>query len=1086
LNTHDIHRLARQNRRLVELRIWRNALEQPVENWQFTGPGGDTAQLRLGDRWPSEEFPVRLRATATVPEAWSGMPVELELWLGGEGFVQLSNGVRGGLNPMHRAYRVAESAVGGEQIEIDAEVVPKGIFGSHIYGAGIDSALLVVPETDVRALERDLSMIAEVCEQLPDHEVTPHLLDTIDAALMLLAPVWPTNSEKIISRIVGGEGASPGSGYSQRWAAESGIANPLVQGFGLWSVPEAPGSLEPLSEEARAAVRQAREAVAQRLAEIAERYPPIGGIAISGHAHIDLAWLWPLAETRRKARRTFWTQIGLMEQYPDFIFNQSSAQAYQWIEEDDPELFEAIRQRVAEGRWEPVGGAWCECDSNITGGEAFVRQHVYGQRYFQEKFGVRCSVAWFPDVFGYSAGMPQLLRGAGIDNFFTIKISWNETNELPYDLFEWEGIDGTRVLTHMFRNPAAGYNGNIAPEDVIGTWRNFKQKTRHSESLLTVGWGDGGGGTSARMLENYARLKEFPATPRLRMTRVDEFFAALPKEGIPRWVGELYLEFHRGTLTTQTKTKQLNRQAEHRLVEAEVFSAFADRNGLDYPHDEIEQAWKTLLLNQFHDILPGSSIKEVYEDNHRDMAGVVQTATRIRDGALAHLAAQIAPPEGAQQLALVGNAAIAPRLLSVVLPGVDASVTVADETGEPLPTQATDEGLLVHSTDHAVAGAGYLTLTIRPEGPEPEMELTVQATESSDGAVLENDQLRVEIGADGTLARVLDKDLQRDVLEGRGNQLWAYVDKPRVYDAWDIDQDYENEAEEIGGVTEIALVETGPLRASVRVERRWRDSRIAQTYRLHAGSLRLDIETDIELHDRQVLFRALFPLVVRSHEASFETMYGVARRPTHRNTSWDAAKFEVGGHRWADMSEPGYGVALLTDAKYGYSVHDNVLGLSLVRSPIYPDPWADEGEHHFTYSLFPHIGDWTDAEVVAEALALNSPLTVALAEPGGGSMPLEASLVSLPVEAGLLLDAGVTLGLGALKRAEDGVGLIVRVYEPHGARGTAILQFGAEVQSVQKVNFLEESIEDDAVAAEGRTVSLPVRPFEVVTLRVVM
>ena len=1086
MNTHDTHRLARQNRRLVELRVWRNALEQPVEEWRFTGPEGETTQLRLGDRWPSEDFPVRLQATATVPEAWSGMPVELELWLGGEGFVRLSNGVQGGLNPMHRAYRVAESAAGGEQIEIDAEVVPKGIFGSHVYGPGVDSAVLVVPETDVRALERDLSMIAEVCAQLPDHEVTPHLLDTIDAALTLLAPVWPTNSKTIISRIVGGQSASRGSGYSQSWAEESGIANPLIEGFGLWSVPEAPSPIEPLSEEARDGVRRAREAVAERLAEIGERYPPVGGIAISGHAHIDLAWLWPLAETRRKARRTFWTQIGLMEQYPDFIFNQSSAQAYQWMEEDDPALFEAIRQRVAEGRWEPVGGAWCECDSNITGGEAFVRQHVYGQRYFQEKFGVRCSVAWFPDVFGYSAGMPQLLRGAGIDNFFTIKISWNETNNLPYDLFEWEGIDGTRVLTHMFRNPAAGYNGNIAPEDIVGTWRNFQQKAQHPESLLTVGWGDGGGGASARMLENYARLKEFPATPRLRMTRVDEFFAAIPRENLPRWVGELYLEFHRGTLTTQGRTKQLNRQAEHRLVEAEVFSALAERHGLAYPHDEIERAWKTLLLNQFHDILPGSSIKEVYEDNHRDMEGVVATATSVRDAALAHLAGQVALPEGAQRLALVGNVAIVPRQLSVVLPGVDASSSVTDETGEPLPTQATGEGLLVHSADHAVAGAGYMTLTILPGGEEPEMDLNVLAEVSGEGAILENDQLRVEIGADGALARLLDKDLQRDVLEGRGNQLWAYVDKPRVFDAWDIDQDYENEAEEIGGVTGIEVTETGPLRASVRVERRWRDSRIAQTYRLHAGSLRLDIETHIKLHDRQVLFRALFPLAVRSHEASFETMYGVARRPTHRNTSWDAAKFEVGGHRWADMSEPGYGVALLTDAKYGYSVHDNVLGLSLVRGPIYPDPWADEGEHHFTYSLFPHIGDWTDADVVAEAQALNSPLCAVVAAPGEGSLPLEQSLVSLPVEAGLLLDAGVTLGLGALKRAEDGAGLIVRVYEPHGARGTAILEFGAEVRSIRKVNLLEEPIEDDKVEVEGSTASLTVRPFEVITLRVEM
>ncbi len=1090
MNKHDEHRLDRFNRRLLELRIWRNAHECPVEEWQFTDPHGNTTSLRLGDRWPTEELPVQLTTTATVPEEWAGMPVELELWLGGEGFVSLSNGVKGGLNPFHRAYQVADPAAGGESVQIHAEVVPKGMFGSHIPNPGVDSALLIVPDRDVRALERDLSMIVDACKELGDHDAVPLLLDVVDAVLATYGPAWPTKSETTLARLLGGLTRSPGAGYPSAYLAETGYANPLGRNLGLWSLPDAPRAPEPLSEEAWEAVRRAREVVTAGLAKVRERYPPEGRIALCGHAHIDLAWLWPLHETRRKARRTFWTQIGLMQEHDDFVFNQSSAQAYAWIEENDPELFEQIRRRVSEGRWETVGGAWCECDSNITGGEAFVRQHFYGQRYFQEKFGRRHNVAWFPDVFGYSATMPQLLRGCGIDNFFTIKISWNETNELPYDLFQWEGIDGSRVLTHMFRNPEGGYNGNVTPAATLGTWRNFKQKTKHPETLLTIGWGDGGGGPSERMLQNYTRIREFPALPALRFSRIDEFFASLPREGVPRWVGELYLEFHRGTLTTQAKTKALNRAAEHRLLEAEAFSVLAGRHGFEYPRQAIEDAWKTLLLNQFHDILPGSSIREVYEDNHRDMGRAVETATSIRDAALSHLAGRVSPPqEGAQRFFLVGNASLSPRPLSVLLPGVDPSATVTDETGEPLPTQQTEDGLLVHTPERLVPAVGYMTLVVTELDEAPVMTSNVTAEESGGGgAVLENEQLRVEIGADGTLARVLDKDLDRDVLDGRGNQLWAYLDKPRQWDAWDIDEDYKKESMEVGGVESVEVGDTGPLRASVRVTRVWRNSRIVQTYVLHSDSVRLDIRTHVALHDRQVLFKALFPLAVRSHEATFETMYGVVRRPTHRNTSWEQAKFEVSGHRFADMSEAGYGVALLNDSKYGHSVRDNVLALSLVRSPIYPDLMADEGEHTFTYSLLPHFSDWTDGGVVSEAFGLNSPLFLVSAQPGEeATLPPEQSLVSLPVEDGLLLDTGVQLAVGAVKSAEEGDAIILRVYEPHGARGASVLDFGGPVRSARRVNMLEEPEPDSSpVEVEGNSVTLQVRPFEVITLRVEM
>jgi alpha-mannosidase len=573
------------------------------------------------------------------------------------------------------------------------------------------------------------------------------------------------------------------------------------------------------------------------------------------------------------------------------------------------------------------------------------------------------------------------------------------------------------------------------------------------------------------MLENYDRLKDFPAMPRLRMTRVDEFFASLPEDGLPTWVGELYLELHRGTLTTQAKVKKLNREAEHRLLEAEVFATVAALDGASYPAEELERLWKQLLLNQFHDILPGTSISEVYEDAHRQLEATVNGAERLRDEAL-HRLGQQGEPADAEKIVTVANAALHPRPLTVLLP-VEPDVTLADARGKSLPTQRTPEGLLVHAPDREIPGLGWVSLALHSEKSDaasPGDTSGVEVGESGGEVFIENELLRVEISADGGLGRVYDKEVGREVLDGRGNRLRVYADKPPTWDAWDIHKDYEAEGEEVPGASSVEVVETGPLRGAVRVERRFRGSRITQTYKLLSASRRLDIETRVDWRERQVLLRALFPVGVRSHEATFETMYGVAKRPTHRNTPWDEVRFEVSAHRFADLSEPGYGVALLNDGKYGHSTRDNVLGISLLRSPLYPDPLADEGEHRFTYSFFPHPGDWTEAGVTREAFSLNSPLvTIA----GGRSETSERGFVTVE---------GVEFALGGLKRAEDGRGVILRLYEPHGARGPATLRFTFSVGRVERVNLLEEP--KGTVEMQDGEVLLDVRPFEVLTLRV--
>lgn len=869
----DHRRLERVTRWLPELYAWRSANVAPIDDWTFTSADGEVTQLKRGDAWPvvDPHRPVTLTATATVPEDWKGQPVDIQLWLGGEGFVKITPGYKLGLNPFHHDWRVTESAEGGETFQIEAEVMPKGMFGTHVPGPTIGRALLAIPHDEVRALYTDLEEIIRLAQQLKHHEILPHLLDLVDEAYKAISPYWPTETGIVSTRLAKGD-ISGGQAYDTGLGdyGRPGYRGELVIG-GIWHIPPADTEIASLPKQALHACDTARGIIAERLAELRETYPPVGNIMLTGHAHIDLAWLWPVAETRRKTRRTFSTQLWLMDNYEDFIFNQSSAQAYKWIEEDDPELFKRIQQAVAAGRWEPVGGMWVEPDSQVTGGEAYVRQLFYGQRYFEEKFGLRNSTAWLPDVFGFSAAVPQILLGAGVENFFTIKVTWSEANPFPYDLFMWEGIDGSRVLTHTFNNPVNGYNAEIEPEATLKTWENFTGKRLHDQTLISFGWGDGGGGPSQDMLEKYNRIKDYPVLPRLEMGKVEDFFAKLPSSGLPVYVGELYLELHRATLTTQAAVKQLNRQSEHRLVEAESFAALAARDGAAYPHAEIDSGWQDLLYNQFHDILPGSSINEVYQDTEPQLQAVVDNATRIRDEAIA---ARVGAGTGAYAIT---NTTFDSRPLTALLP--------ADAEIGGRHTQKVSDGVLIRNNTEHLGAFETRVFSAESESTDSSSSIeAVSATVVDSSNVLENNLVRVEIGADGTLHSVFDKRVNRETLKDRGNQLWAYSDKPRAWDAWDIDETYETIGEEIHGVESIEIVEEGPIRAAVRVTRTFRNSTFVQTYQLMAESSRVDIETKIDWHERLTLVRTKFPTTVHTHEATFETMYGVHKRPTDRKS----------------------------------------------------------------------------------------------------------------------------------------------------------------------------------------------------------
>lgn len=998
-------RLDRVRVRLGEMTFWLARETVQVDGWLL-----NDAPIGLGAAWPSRDGVQKFATSAIVPSHWPIADTRLFLDLGGEALVTLVYADRTepfGNDPYHKDFPVR-----AHEFRIEAEAVARLPFGEPVRNPHLNGARLYWLDTAVDRLRLRLQLIHELCQQLTGHDVVPHLIEAAEEAFYALD--WPSGSDDYVARF------APQTGQQK-----------------IWQLPALKDSPAALDEAQRASVIAADEKLVARLRQLQQRYPQQGEIALTGHAHIDLAWLWPYAETKRKTRRTFSTALSLMEGSNEYIaqsgfrFNQSTAQYYAQIEEDDPALFERIKAKVAAGGWETIGGMWVEPDTNMPTGESLTRQILYGQRYFEQKFGVRHRVCWLPDCFGFSGGLPQLLKQGGIDSFFTIKVNWNDTNTIPADLFWWEGIDGSRVLAHTFNNPWQGYNGAVNPLSIYKTWQNFKQKAVHGTSLLAVGYGDGGGGVTPEYVEREMVLRDFPVLPRARWSGVEDFFAAAHETGrakkLPVWQGDIYLELHRATLTTQSATKKAHRQAERALITAETLSSLAALLGGEQP-ESLEHIWRVVLKNEFHDILPGSSIAEVYEDAERELNDAVGRAVARQQMAMSAIVNLIPDGDVADAVIMV-NPSLSRRAVRV---------TLSDGTH--------------FSTTDVIAPLGikvFLRSELQPLGG-----LSVSETH------LENAHLCATIGADGTITSLIHKATGREALEGRGNQLWVYpADKPRDWDAWDIEEDYARKGIELDQPESIKVVENSPTRVAVRIVRRFRASTVTQTYVLEANGGRLDIATEIDWHDRHCLLRTVTPVAVRTMHATFEHANGVVRRTTHENTSWDQAQFEVPGHRFLDMSEPGFGVALLNDAKYGHSAKGNVLGLSLVRSPVYPDPLADEGGQRFTYALYPHAGDWHEGRVREEAEDLNQPLLAATA-----SGVAKVSYEPVGVE-------GIPAALSGLKPAEDGNGLILRVYEPSGRRGDFAVKAPDGWSVSGPLNILEEPME----RGEGADL----RPFEV-------
>jgi alpha-mannosidase len=819
----------------------------------------------------------------------------------------------------------------------------------------------------------------------------------------------------------------------------------------VWElVPALPHELS--EEEWRPALAAARQIMAPLLAR--KNSPTTPTLNVVAHSHLDTAWLWTVAESRRKCGRTYSSMVNLMERFPEVVFMQSSPCHADMLRQDFPAVFERVRSLVAEGRWEPNGGSWIEPDCNLTGGESLVRQFVHGIRFTREHFNYSPDTFWQPDVFGYAAALPQILKGVGISYFCTTKMQWNDTTRFPYDTFEWQGIDGTTVLTHLNSLPQS-----VEADDMVKLWNWAQHKDSEERRLASFGWGDGGGGTTAEDLERLRRMENLEGMPKVEYSTVSDFMRTISrtKRPWPRFVGELYLELHRGTLTSMARFKRSNRKTELALRDAEFLHLLT---GAEYPVARFDAVWKMLLLNQFHDILPGTSIAEANDVALREFAQVEADGEALAGEALATLAG--ASKKG-KQVALANS--LNWTRTSAVLTGLPAGRV---PIGEHVTAQSYSN--LDGAREVAVSGLELPPLAViscdlgaPPEGISP-FHL--------DGDRLETPFAKVRFDSRGRITSYVLKESGREAVgEGPLNAFLCGEDIPEVWDAWDIDSDQEAHLRVEDRLAKREVVANGPLQLRIRSE--WkigRSSTLRQDAIFHAAGARVDFDTRVDWKERHQLLKVSFPINVLSETAKFEIQYGHVDRPTHRNYLQDRARFEVCCHKWMDLSDNGFGVAILNDCKYGVGVKGSEVRLSLLKSGTHPDPRADEGMHRFLYSFLPHEGPFSVAGVARPAYELNVPVR---------SQQTERILFA---ESLLRID-NPNVVVESIKRAEDGRGMIVRLYDAGRMRSRVAVAFGGEVKQVEEVNLLEEK--QRSLALRGGRVELDLGPFEIKTLRVI-
>lgn len=1023
-----------------ELRI-NDILYQPVRHQTPAGADNGAWQpFGSQDRWGGYDAYAWFRADVIIPPDYAGHRAVLEVTVDGEHwfadsrqFILFVNGeMKQGIDVNHRRIVLCHEAVAGTAYRLDLQAYA-GLVEKQ---TGLELRLLVEDEA-VKAVYYDLHVPCQVAAELPEGDKTRlDILHVLNQAIRLLD-----------------------------------LRKPGSQAFAD-------------------SVQRTRQFMETEFYQKLCGQQPIQATAV-GHTHIDVAWLWTLAQTRQKIARSFSTVLQLMDLYPDYVFMSSQPQLYSYLQKDYPEVFARVKERIAEGRWETEGGMWVEADCNLTAGESLVRQFLFGKRYFREQFGKDNRILWLPDVFGYSAALPQIMKKAGIDYFMTTKINWNQYNQIPADTFRWQGIDGSTVLTHFIttsentpqpqKSYFSTYNGYLAPAPVMRGWKRYLDKQIHEDILVAYGYGDGGGGTTEDMIERGLRMaRGIPGCPRVTMETSRAYFERTAKQlqdspWLKRWVGELYFEYHRGTYTSMARNKRANRKAELLYQDAEFMAVLAGlSDGKAYPADRLAQGWEKILLNQFHDILPGSSIEPVYLDSQQDYKQILDNGQELLDDSLDRICSQIVTE---CQTAVIFNTTGFCRsdVACLPWPADQPLPAVRDCHGDLLAVQQTADGLLVCLPQ--VPAKGYTSLRLQPDvasdtASPPASSLRVGTR------CLENRFWLLELDEQARITRLYDKTEAREVLHpgAKANVLRSFEDKPMGNDNWDIDIYYQQKSWEVSELQAVEVVETGPVRIGLRITRPYQDSTIVQTIYLYDQVPRIDFATWIDWKEDETLLKVEFPVDIQADQATYDIQFGNITRPTHWNTSWDWARFEVCAHKWADLSEEGYGVSLLNDCKYGHDIRDNVLRLTLLKSGNSPNPRADREEHRFVYALYPHAGTWRQADTMRQAYSLNQPLLARIiAKKQEGSLPATTGFLTVDKDHVLM---------ETVKQAEDGQGVIVRLFEFKNRRGPVRIDCDRPFTRVTPCNLLEETTDEPLQILSGTAFSFPVKPYEIRTFRI--
>ena len=1030
---------------VLELPQWETRTGMFTWDADYTDVEEAWSAIRVGDRWECRDFLTRwFRTTVTVPPEFAGKPLALDLEFGGETSVKVNGELTGGLsswlNPWAgtrtRVY-LTDCAEAGTVYNVEAEsMLQYGEF-SHMRKKGATSvtytfrsARLVTLDPIVEGYYFDIQV-------------------AFDSMKVLRSPLdrFIHSSDRIPENMLNLLESSAKDPYYYERVKEVLITSLTRVDFDF--------------DRARTveSIREAAEIFREKMDQLPKDFHFL--IKFVGQAHIDTAWLWPVVESVRKTRNTFSNVCDLMDRYPEFTFAFSQPQLFEFVKDHYPKLHERVKEKVAKGQLELVGNTWVEMDTNIPSGESLVRQILYGRQFFLDEFGHCSDVFWMPDVFGYSWALPQIIKRSGMKYFFTSKLINNDDNRFPHSLFRWKGIDGTTVPAYLQR---LNYNGNPTATTLNALYQRYDQKDITDEALMTFGYGDGGGGPTYQMLESARRLQNFPGLPRLEMSTSRNFFESVEhlQDKLPVWNDEMYYEFHRGTYTTQANVKKNNRKGEFLYRQAEMMNVFAGQDaGTAYPYEKLLAGYKKLLTNQFHDIMPGSSINPVYREADKNYEFVLNNGRQLLSSAAGDLMKHI-PHD--KNTVVVFNFLSWPVDGLVEIPGT-AGAVFAD--GKAVPSFREGDKLVFQASQ--VPPMGYRCYQISPDAVPVADDGSLRVTADT----MENRFFKITLDANGNIDSIFDKRNQREVLLGKSNVLKIFEDKPGIETAWNIDIEYQNKEWALEQADSVEVLSADGLKGVIRTVRSFNKSRFTQDIVIYRDSDKIDFFNHIDWFETEKMLKAEFNVDILSPRATYEIQFGAIQRTTHENTSWDRTKFEACGHKWADLSEGNYGVSLLNDCKYGYDIKDSRMRLTLLRSSIDPDPVADRGTHDFVYSLYPHQGNWIQAETVQAGYELNCPLyPVICGDAADGNLPTEKSYFASR-NSNVIIDT--------VKAAEADDGIILRVYEATGTKTNACLDLGFNVSNAIECNLVET--EEAPVAIRNGQLNFTIKPFEVKTFK---